>query len=72
MASHSTYPLACPECLGVGRMRLVSRSQLVALASDAGVELHFWPASSGSAYWWCDRCSNGGAIFGWSRSKRGA
>lgn len=62
---------ACPECLA-RRVRLVSRSQLVLLAKDAGVELVAWPAAAGVGYWWCDHCENGGAVFRWSKSSRSA
>lgn len=64
--------LVCPECRKPGRVRVVSRSQLVLLARDAGCELLAWPASSGAGYWWCDGCSNGGALFRWSKPSRSA
>ena len=59
--------LVCPECRSPGGVRLVSRSQLELLAREAGVALSAWPAASGAGYWWCDRCSSGGALFRWSR-----
>ena len=65
-------PPTCPECLRHGTVRLVSRSQLRALAWEAGLRLVRGRHSDAVRYWWCDRCQNGGAIVRWSTVNRGA
>jgi hypothetical protein len=65
-------PATCPECLRFGTVRLVSRSQLEALASDAGLRLARRRRVEALRYWWCDRCLNGGAIVRWSTVNRSA
>lgn len=58
---------ACPECLRIGRLRLVSRSQLEHLARTSDQVVLPWPAAAGLGYWWCDACSRGGAFYRWTK-----
>ena len=67
-----SYRYACPECLTFGTVRLVSRSQLRLLATDAGLRLARGRHVAAASYWWCDGCQNGGAVYRWSPRKRGA
>ena len=53
----------CRECGVVGRVRLVSRSELASLGTLAGHVLIPWPEYSGAVYWWCDGCQAGGAFM---------
>jgi len=62
----------CPECLR-GGVREVERSELFALGRAAGARVvKIRPRHRVAGYWWCDRCTNGGAFFVWPKQRRGA